>query len=108
MFSARFDKLDENRQVLNEIELYINLSIIGNITESGFDIYDVGSQLEQQIQNQESKDSGWRFDKTNSRTIYFSRTTTIDGSKYVKIPLRRSAVLKMLKMLMNIGSFGQN
>ena len=29
-FSARFDKQDENDQVLNEVELFINLKIIQN------------------------------------------------------------------------------
>ena len=70
MFSSRFDKQDADDQVLEEIVLYIVLSIIRNFTESDIDIFDIRSQIEQQTENQESKDSGWRFDKINSMTIH--------------------------------------
>ena len=39
------------------------------------------------------KDSGWRFDKVNSMTIYFYTTGELNGSNYVKIPLRTNAIL---------------
>ena len=39
------------------------------------------------------KDSGWRFDKINSMTIYFYQTGIMNGSNYVKIPLRSNAIL---------------
>ena len=59
MFSARFDLQDEGDRVLDETDLYINLKLIRNLTESEVDNFDVGHQLEQQVQNQESKkDSG--------------------------------------------------
>ena len=51
--------------------------------------------LEFQIQQQEMKDSGWRFDKINSMIIYFYKTTEMNGSNYVKIPLRSSAILNI-------------
>ena len=70
MFSSRFDKQDADDQVLEKIVLYIVLSIIRNFTESHIDIFDIRSQIEQQTENQESKDSGWRFDKINSMTIH--------------------------------------
>ena len=70
MFSSRFDKQDADDQVLEKIVLYIVLSIIRNFTESDIDIFDIRSQIEQQTENQESKDSGWRFDKINSMTIH--------------------------------------
>ena len=41
------------------------------------------------------KDSGWRFDKINSRTIYFYQTGIMNGSKYVKIPVRSNAILNI-------------
>ena len=41
------------------------------LTESDNDIIDVRSQLEQQIRNQESKESAWRFDLFNSMTLHF-------------------------------------
>ena len=39
------------------------------------------------------KDSGWRFDKINSMTVYFYKTNELNGSKYVKNPLRSNAIL---------------
>ena len=60
VFSARFDKQDE---VLDETELFNNLKINHNLTESDLDKIDVRSPLEHQIQQQEMKHSGWRFDR---------------------------------------------
>ena len=47
------------------------------------------------MQQQEMKDSGWRFDKINSLTIYSYETGELNGSNYVKIPLRSSAILNI-------------
>ena len=41
------------------------------------------------------KDSGWRFDKINSLTIYFYKTSEMNGRSYVKIPLRSNAILNI-------------
>ena len=92
VFSARFDKQDENNLVLDETELFINLNINHNLTRTDIDIR---SQLEHQIQRQEMKDSGWRFDKINSMTIYFYKTNEMNGSNYIKIPLRSNAILNV-------------
>ena len=91
--SARFDKQDEDNQVLDETELFINLNINHNLTESDLDKIDVEPSIEHQIQQQEMKDSGWRFDKIISLTIYFYQTCIMNGSNYVKIPLRTNAIL---------------
>ena len=69
VFSATFDKQDEDNQVLDETELFINLNINHKLTGSDFDKIDIKSPLEHQIQQQEMKDSGWRFDNNNSMTI---------------------------------------
>ena len=58
--------------MLDETELFNNVKISDNLTQTDFDKIDVKSPLEHQIQQQEMKDSGWRFDKINSMTIYFS------------------------------------
>ena len=71
VFSSRFDKQDENNQVLDEKELFINVNINHNLTQTDIDSIDVKSPLEHQIQQQEMKDSGCRFDKNNSTTVYF-------------------------------------
>ena len=69
----------------------MNLKINKNLTESDIDKIDVRSQLEHQIQIQETKESGWIFDKINSMQISFYKTTEFDGTSYVRIPLRTSA-----------------
>ena len=93
VLSARFDKQDEDDQLLDETELFINLNINQNLTESDLNKIDFKSPLEHQIQQQEMKASGWRFDKINSMTVYFYKTTELNGSNYVKIPLRSNAIL---------------
>ena len=64
-----------------------------NLTENDLDNIDIRSPLEHQIQQQAMKDSGWRFGKTNSMTVYFYQTGEMNGRSYVKIPLRTSAIL---------------
>ena len=76
---ARFDKQDEDNQVLDESELFINLNINHNLTENDLDKIDVRSPLEHQIQLQEMKDSGWRFDKIISMIVYFYKIGEKNG-----------------------------
>ena len=95
LFSASFYKINEEDQRYNEIELYMNLNINHNLTESDIDNIDVRCQLEHQIQIQETEESGWIFDKINSMKISFYKTTELNGSSYVKIPLRSNAILNV-------------
>ena len=95
LFSASFYKINEEDQRYNEIELYINLKINHNLTESDIDNIDVRSQLERQIQNQERKESGWIFGKINSMKISFYKTVELNGTSYVKIPLGSTAILNV-------------
>ena len=44
------------------------------------------------------KDSGWRFDKINSRTVYFHETGETIRFSYVKFPLRSSDILNILNI----------
>ena len=57
-FSASFYKNIEEDQRSDEIELFINLKINNNLTESDIDNIDIKSQLEHQFQIQETKESG--------------------------------------------------
>ena len=95
IFSWSFYKINEEDQRNNEIESYINLKINKNLTESDIDIIDVRSQLEHQIQIQETKESGWIFDKINSMKISFYKTTELNATSYVKIPFRSNAILNI-------------
>ena len=69
VFSARFDKQDEDNRVLDETDLFLNLYINHNLTETDIDEIDMKSPLENHIPQQEMKDSGWRFNNINSVTI---------------------------------------
>ena len=93
VFSARFDKQDEDNRLLDETELFINLFINHNLTEKDIKNIDIITPLEHHIQQQEMKDSCWRFDKINSMTVFFHKTGELDGRSYVRIPLRSNAVL---------------
>ena len=97
VFSARFDKQNEDNQVLDETELFINLNMNYNITQSDIDNIDIKSPLEHQIQKQEMKDSGWRFDKINSMAVYFYESNEMNGLNCVKIHLRTNAILNIEK-----------
>ena len=69
LLSATFYGINEEDQRGDEIELVINLNNNHNSTD--LDNIDVKTQLEHQIQNQETKGSGWNFDKTNSMKTDF-------------------------------------
>ena len=71
MFSERLDKQDVDNEVSDETELFNNLNVNHNWTEMDINNIDIESPLEHQIQSQEKKDNGWRFDKNNSMTISF-------------------------------------
>ena len=91
--SARFDKQDEDNQVLYKTEIFINLNTNHNLKETNIDNIDVISPSEHKIQQQEMKDPGWRFDKTNSMNFFIYKTGELNGSNYVKIPLRSNAIM---------------
>ena len=83
--------INEEDQRNDEIELFINLNINSNLTETDINNIDVKSQLEHQIQVQETKESGWIFNKSNSTKIRFYKTGELNGSSYVKNLLRSNA-----------------
>ena len=51
------------------------------------------SQSKHQIQNQESKDNGWRFNQYIPMTLRFFKTTELNGSSHRKNPKGSSAIL---------------
>ena len=66
-----------------------------NLTETDIDDIDIKSQLEHQIQVQETKESGWILDKINSMEIRFYKTGELVGSSYVKNSLRSNALINI-------------
>ena len=93
--SASFYKINEEDQKIDEVEFIIDLNVDYNLTESDINNIDVKSQLEHQIKIQETKDSGWIFDKINSMKIRFYRTGDVNGSSHVKVALRTNAILNI-------------
>ena len=53
------------------------------------------SQLEHQIQIQETKENGWIFDKIKSMKLIFHKTGEIKSWSCVKLPLRSNAISYM-------------
>ena len=74
------------------------MNINNNLTETDINEIDVKSQIEHQIQIQETKESGWTFDKINLMKIRHYKTeelNELNGSSYVKIPLRSNALINI-------------
>ena len=55
LYSASFNKINDEDQRNDETELFINLNNNHKLTEPDINSIDVKSQLEHQIQNQETK-----------------------------------------------------
>ena len=71
IISASFYNINEEDQRSAELELFNKLNSNNNTTENDIDKIDIKSQLKHQIQNQETKESGWTFDKIISMKIGF-------------------------------------
>ena len=95
LFSASFYKINEEDQRSDETDLIINLNFNNNLTETDFDKIDIKSQVEHQIQIQQTKESGWIINKINSMKIRFYKTGDLNGSNYVKNPLRSNALINI-------------
>ena len=63
LFSASFYEINEEDQRKDEIETFINLNTIQNLTETDINNIDVKSQLEHQIQILETKEKASISDK---------------------------------------------
>ena len=86
IFSASFYMIIEEDQNIDESEVFNILKINQISTEIDVENIDVKSQLKHQKQIQETKDSGWIFDKINSMKIRFYRETgELKGSRYAKV-----------------------
>ena len=66
-----------------------------NSTKSDISNIDDKSQLEHQIQIQETNDPGGMFNQINSMKTKLYKTGELNGSTYVKFPWRSNAILKI-------------
>ena len=87
--------MNEFRYIENKTEMYISLKLNHVLTSNDLDNLTINSQVESQIENKQMKESGWVFDKLVSMTIYFNKTNELNGSSYVKIPLKSQALLNI-------------
>ena len=95
LFSASFYKIEEEDQRSDETEFFINLNKNHNLTETDNKNIDIKFELKHQIQIQKTKKSDWIFEKINSMKIRFFKTGELNGTNYVKIPLRSNAILNI-------------
>ena len=95
VFSALFEKMNEFGYIENKTDMYISLKLNHVLTLSYLDNLTINSQVESQIENKQMIESGWVFDKLVSMTIYFYKTNELNGSSYVKIPLKSQALLNI-------------
>ena len=79
--------------MIDQYEFFIILNNNHNLTVSVIFIITLRFQLQEQIQKQDLKDGGWRFDMNMSMTKHFNKTGELNGSSYVSLPLRSSATM---------------
>ena len=94
-FMLLFYKFEEDGDIRKEAEMTVTLNMTNNLTQSEIDNVDIQWDLEARKQNLEMRESGWNFQRVNSMTISFYNTGNMDGSSYIKLPLRSSAILNI-------------
>ena len=71
------------------------MSITHNLTHSEIEIVNIQWILDFRIQSDELKKFGWKFERINTMGISFYKSAELNGSGYVKIPLRSSALVNI-------------
>ena len=94
-FMLLFYKVEEDGDIRKEAEMTTTLNMTNNLTQSEIDNANIQWDVEARKQNLEMRESGWIFQRVNSMTISFYNTGNMDGSSYVKIPLRSSAIINI-------------
>ena len=88
-------KFGEDDEISSETELPITLSITHNLTQSETDNIKIQWILEIRIQSIERKQSGWKFQRIITMGISFYKSGELNGSSFVNVHLRSSAVLNI-------------
>ena len=93
-FYASVRYLLEHEDELPEVvDHYVGIHIIINLTRLQLDDLDIMTDLENEIENRDMEGSGWNIQGINHLKIYFHKTNVINGSTYIKFPLRTNAIL---------------
>ena len=74
------------------MELLNTIGISQVLTQSGISSINIQWILENRIQSKEMHESGWNFQINNTMKKSFFQTGELNGSSYVKLPLRSSAL----------------
>ena len=93
-FMLLYYNFEEDGDIRKEAEMTIKLNMISNLTQSEIDNFDIQRDLKARKQKIEMQESGWVFQRVNSKTKSFYNTGNMDGSGYFKKPLR-SAILNI-------------
>ena len=94
-FMLLFYKFEEDDTIKKEAEMTVTLNMTTNLTQSEIENTNIQWDLEARKQNLEMQESGWNFQRVDSMTISFYDTGSMDGSSYVKVPIRSSAILNI-------------
>ena len=70
-FLLLFNKNGEDDEIITEIELPITLSFTQNLTQSEIENDIIQWTLKNRIQSVEMKESGWKFQRTNTMGMSF-------------------------------------
>ena len=93
VFSTKFGKQNEDIKVLDEIEVYMNLKTFHNLTEFDTANIDIISPLAIKFKNKNWRIVDGGVIKLIQRKYTFCNTAQKNGSRYVKIPFRSTAIL---------------
>ena len=94
-FSTRLDKKDGDDQVFDEFELYIHIKNFQKRTQSDIDFTDFRSQLENKFKTKRRKIVFADLIKLFQRPKISIKTSELNGSRYVSLPIEGSAFSKI-------------
>ena len=80
---------------IEEVDHYIPINIIENLTRIQLNDLDIMTDLNNEIERRDMEGSGWNIQGINHLKIYFHKTNPINGQTYVKFPIRSNAILNI-------------
>ena len=87
--------LNQEDEPPEEINHYIGVDIIDNLTRLQLNDIDIMAELDNEIENRDMERSGWNVQGINHLKIYFHKTNPINGQTYIEFPIRTNAILNI-------------
>ena len=78
-----------------EVNHYIGVDIIDNLTRLQLNDLDIMTDLDNEIENRDMEGAGWNVQGINHLKIYFHKTNPINGMTYKKFPIRTNSILNI-------------